>query len=262
MTKESPEQSFRQYWATKRGVAAYGLSEFEDEPNFAIAPASSASWAAKVTVVSPSDVYAQRASQDYPYVIHVAAGSGKTHIFVGDTLKQFRILPATLLASASTVTLSTLGRGGSMATQQPATTEDDSVAEIIWRAATTLAIRYRAKLSVRLSELQKAVQEEQVDGRGITVTSLHNFVEFLTINQALRYPAVSVTPDRNIYASWKSGSDRVLSLHFLPDGKVRFVVFRPNDKHPGDVIRLSGIATMDVIISTVAPHGVLAWASE
>lgn len=262
MTKESPEQSFGQYWAAKRGVAAYGLSEFEDEPNFATAPASSASWAAKVTVVSPSDVHAQKASQDCPYIIHVPAGSGKTHIFVGDTLKQFRILPATLLASGSTVMLSTLGQGGSMATQQPTTTEDESVAEIIWRAATTLAIRYRAKLSVRLSELQRAVQEEQVDGRGITVTSLHNFVEFLTMNPALRYPAVSVTPDRNIYASWKSGADRVFSLHFLPDGKVRFVVFRPNEKHPDDVIRLSGIATMDVVISTVAPHGVLAWASE
>ena len=141
-------------------------------------------------------------------------------------------------------------------------TEDESVEEIIWHVGTTLSVRYRAKLASRLSELQKAVQEEELDGRGITVRSLQHFIELLKAYPALRCPAVSVTPDRNIYASWKSGSDRVFSIHFLPDGKVRFVIFCPNDKHAGEVIRLSGAATVDVVMSIAKPHGVLNWASE
>ncbi len=149
-----------------------------------------------------------------------------------------------------------------MATQQPPTTEDESVEEIIWRVGTTLSARYKAKLTSRLSELQKSVQEEELDGRGITVRSLQHFIELLKAYPALRWPAVSVTPDRNIYASWKSGSDRVFSIHFLPDGKVRFVIFCPNDKHSDEIIRLSGAATVDVIIDIAKPHGVLKWTSE
>ncbi len=155
-----------------------------------------------------------------------------------------------------------IGQGGSMATQQPPVADEQSAEEIIWRVQTVLPVQYRARLASRLRELQKAVQEEELDGGGIVVGSLHNFVELLKAHPALRCPAVSVTPDRNIYASWKSGADRVFSIHFLPDGKVRFVIFRPNDKHPGQAIRLSGTATVDVIIGVAAPHGVLAWASE
>jgi hypothetical protein len=265
MTEEAPEQSFGQYWTAKKAVAAFGLSEFEEEPNFAMAPSSSASWAANATVGSPSDLPGERISQDDSHLIRVSAGSGKTHIFLRyatGSAKPFGILPAMLGTSGGAVMLITFGEGASMATQQPSTTEDESVEEIIWRVATTLPVPYRAKLTVRLSELQKAVQEEELDRHGITVRSLQHFVEFLKTNPALRSPAVSLTPDRNIYASWKAGPDRILSIHFLPDGKARFVIFRPNDKHPGEVIRLSGIATADVILSTVAPHGVLVWASE
>jgi hypothetical protein len=155
-----------------------------------------------------------------------------------------------------------LGQGGSMATQQPPIADEQSAEEIIWRVRTTLPLSYRVRLASRLSELQKAVQEEELDGRGISVGSLQRFIEFLEAYPALRCPAISVTPDRNIYTSWKSGSDRVFSIHFLPEGEVRFVIFRPNDKHPGQAIRLSGTATVDVIISIAAPHGVLNWASE
>jgi hypothetical protein len=257
---ESEEQSFSQYWAAKRGVAAYGVSEFEDEPSFAAARTNSASSAVNATIVSPADVYAN-ASQAYPHFFRVAVGSGKTHIAVEYIVKLFRVLPASDINATGTVTLSTVGPGASMATQQPATTEGDSVGEIIWRVATTLSVRYRAKLALRLSELETAMQEE-LEGRGITIKSLHYFVEFLRANRALRCPAVSVTPDGNIYASWRSGPHRLFSIHFLPDGKVRFVIFKPNDKHPSDIIRLSGIATVDVILGTAAPHGILAWASE
>jgi len=164
--------------------------------------------------------------------------------------------------SETLVTPFTFRRGGSMATQQPPTSEDESVEEIIWRVGTTLAVTYRTRLVSRLSELQKAVQEEELDGRGISAKSLQHFIELLKAYPALRCPSISATPDQNIYASWKAGSDRVFSIHFLPDGNVRFVIFCPNDKHSGESIRLSGAATLDVVMTVAEPHGVLTWASE
>jgi hypothetical protein len=253
MTEEAQDQAFGRYLAAKKAVAAHGFSEnFEEEQSFATVPSSAASDVSVPVVLV------------YPRVSVVAPGIGKTYIvkYPGSSVESFEIVPATLVTSRGLGTLATFGQGSSMATQQPPTIEDESVEEIIWHVGTTLSVGYRAKLTSRLSELQKAVQEEELDSGGITVRSLKYFIELLRAHPALRCPAVSVTPDRNIYASWKLGSDHVFSIHFLPDGKVRFVIFCPNEKHPGESIRLSGTATVDVVMSIAAPHGVLSWASD
>jgi len=257
MTEEAPQQVFGKIWTAKEPVIAYGASEFEEESSFSTTPSSS-SWSASPRLVNAPET----PSQDYAQVLQVPMGSGKTHIFLKYVAKSLGILPATVVTSREFMTLNMVGQARSMATQQQPATEDETVEEIIWRVATTLSVRYRTKLTVRLSELQKAVQEEELDGRGITVGSLQHFVELLKAYPSLRCPTVSVTPDRNIYATWKSGSDRVFSIHFLPDGRIRFVIFCPNDKHSGETIRLSGAATVDVILDIAKPHGVLNWASE
>jgi len=258
MTEEAPEQVFGKIWTAKEPAIAYGASEFEEESSFSTTPSSSASWAASPRLVKPPETPAQ----DYAHVLQVAMGSGKTHIFLKYVTKSLGILPATVVTSREFMTLNMVGQARSMATQQQPATEDETVEELIWLVATTLAVRYRTKLAVRLSELQKAVQEGELDGRGITVRSLQHFIELLKAYPSLRCPTVSVTPDRNIYATWKSGSDRVFSIHFLPDGRIRFVIFCPNDKHSGETIRLSGAATVDVILDIAKPHGILNWASE
>jgi len=254
MIEKAREQSLGRYLAVKEAMAGYGPSErFEDEQSFSTAPSSAGIGATSLTLVGPSNLY-----------VKAGPGSGKTFIVThrGIVVHRFEIAPATLSTSGTVETLFPAGQGGSMATQQPPVADEQSAEEIIWRVRTVLSVQYRARLASRLRELQKAVQEEELDGRGIAVGSLHNFIELLKAHPALRCPAVSVTPDRNIYASWKSGPDQVFSIHFLPDGKVRFVIFRPNDKHPSQAVRLSGTATVDVIMSVAAPHGVLAWASE
>jgi hypothetical protein len=253
MTEALQNQSFGRYLAVRKAVAAHGLSDnFEERPNFATIPSSAAADLSAPAVIV------------YPRISRIVPSAGKTFIvgYTGMLVKPFEIVPATLITSKALETLGTFDQSGSMATQQPPITEDESVEEIIWRVGTTFSVRYRARLTSRLIELQKAVQEDELDGRGITVRSLHHFVEFLKMNPALRCPAVSVTPDRNIYASWKSGPDRVFSVHFLPDGEVRFVIFCPNDKHPGETVRISGTATVDVVMTIAVPHGVLSWISD
>ena len=253
MTETNQDQSFGKFLAIKDAAAAHGFSEaFEEERSFSTIPSSAASdLSAPVVIV-------------YPRVSGVLPGGGKTYLvkYAGTSVKPFEIVPATLITSKAPGTLVTFSQGGSMATQQPPSTDDETVEEIIWRAGTTLPVRYKARLVSRLNELQKAVQEEELDGRGISAKSLQHFVELLKAYPALRCPIISVTPERNIYASWKLGSHRVFSIHFLPDGNVRFVIFCPNDKHSDETIRLSGAATLDVLMSVVEPHGVLNWATE
>ncbi len=265
MTDEAQELLYGQYLNSKKAMVAYGLSEdFDDESNVATAANNSASWAASLTIGRSAEMHRQAGSLECPRFFRVTAGTGKTYILLRsakNSVKSFSKLPATLVTSGVGATTIASGHVGSMATQQPPTAEDESVEQIIWRAVTTLSPAYRLKLAARLSELQKAVREES-DGCGISAKSLDNFIKFLKAYPALRRPAISVTPELNIYATWKSGFDQLFSIHFLPDGGVRFVIFCPNNKHSGEIIRLSGAATMDVLMSVVEPHGVLKWAIE
>jgi hypothetical protein len=167
-----------------------------------------------------------------------------------------------IIRSDTPLTPFNIRRSGSTATQQTPPSEDESVEEIIWRAGTTLPVPYKRKVASRLNELQKAVQEEESNSCGITAKSLQSFVEFLKSHPTFRYPAISVTPDRNIYASWRSGTNRIFSVHFLPDGKIRFIIICPNDKLTGETIRISGSATLDIVMKVIEPYGVLAWARE
>lgn len=254
MTEETQDRSFERLLAAKKAMAAYRLPEnLEDEQGFTKASSNSAPWSTNLTVVDPSNFH-----------LGAVRGAGKSFIvnYTTAAVQPFKIAPATIITSGAVETLFTIGQGGSMATQHPSVVDEPTVEEIIRRARTTLPLRYRERVASRLSELEKTVQEEELDGRGITVKSVHHFVEFLKAYPALRCPAVSVTPDRNLYASWKLGYDRVFSIHFLPEGEVRFVIFHPNEKHPAQAIRLSGTATADVIMNVAAPQGVLDWAAE
>jgi len=96
--------------------------------------------------------------------------------------------------------------------------------------------------------------EEEKRGKGAEL--------FFQINTNIKCPIISLTPENNIYASWKSEQNRVFSVHFLGRGSVRFVILKPNDRHPEQQIRLSGTATYDILRETVTPHGVWDWISE
>lgn len=246
------DQSFGKYLAIKT-AAAHGFSEtFDEELSFPTFPSSAASDVSAPVIVV------------YPRVSGPSSSSGKSYLvkYTGALVNPFEIIPATLVTSRTLGALVAFGQGGSMASQQPPTAEDETVEEIIWRVGTTLSVPYRTRLASRLSDLQKAVQDEELDGRGIMAKSLQHFIELLKAYPTLKCPTISVTPERNIYASWKAGSNRVFSVNFLPDGNVRFVIFRPNDKHPADTIRLSGTATLDVLMSIVEPQGILNWVRE
>ena len=139
--------------------------------------------------------------------------------------------------------------------------EEDQVQELILQIRKSLSIPYHESLANRLLTLFNDAKEEDSASLGIAVGSLRNFYNFSRLHTKLKCPTISLTPDYNIYASWRGEQNRVFSVHFLPNGDVRFVIFKPNDRHPGRQIRLSGIATTDILMETVAPDAVSYWVS-
>jgi hypothetical protein len=140
--------------------------------------------------------------------------------------------------------------------------EEDQVQELVFQIRKSLSITYHESLANRLLTLFNDAKEEDSTSLGISVGSLRNFYNLFRLHTNLKCPTISLTPDYNIYASWRGEQNRVFSVHFLPNGDARFVIFRPNNRHPGRQIRLSGIATTDVLMETVAPDSVSDWISE
>ncbi|MCR4321850.1 MAG: hypothetical protein NUV74_16115 [Candidatus Brocadiaceae bacterium] len=140
--------------------------------------------------------------------------------------------------------------------------EEDAAQEIIYRIKTTLSVPYRERLANRLLTLVNDAKEADPSSSGITVGSLRSFYNFFQSHPNLKYPAISLMPEDNIYASWRSEQNRLFSVHFLPNGDTRFVIFKPNERHPDKQMRISGTATTDILMETVTPYGVWDWISE
>jgi hypothetical protein len=137
--------------------------------------------------------------------------------------------------------------------------KEEQVKQLIYYIGMLPDIKYRDKLVKRLITLFYESKEEAPDSIGIDSFSFRNFYNFLSLNSNLKYPAISLTPECHIYASWRDEQKRLFSVHFLPGNNVRFVIFKPNNRHPEQNIRLSGIATTDILRESVEPHGVLDW---
>lgn len=135
---------------------------------------------------------------------------------------------------------------------------DDQVQELIFQIRKSFSIH----LANRLLNLFNDAKEEDSASLGISVGSLRNFYNFLQLHTDIKNPTISLTPDYNIYASWRGEQKRLFSVHFLPNGDTRFVIFKPNDRHPEQQIRLSGIATVDVLLETVTPGSSINWILE
>jgi hypothetical protein len=140
--------------------------------------------------------------------------------------------------------------------------EEAQVQELIFWIRTSISIPYWEGLTNRLVTLFNDAKEEDSASPGISVGSLSNFYNFFQLHTDLKCPTISLTPDNNIYASWRVDQKKLFSVLFLPIWDTRFVIFRPNDLHPERQIRISGTATTDILKAMVAPYGVWDWISE
>ena len=141
--------------------------------------------------------------------------------------------------------------------------EEDQVQELIFQIKRLISIPYKDNLANKLLTLFNDAKEEDPDSLGMSAGSLRSFTNFILSHTNLKCPTISLTPDYNIYASWRCEQNRVFSVHFFPNGDARFVIFKPNNRHPERITRISGVATTDILMETVViPNRIEEWISE
>jgi hypothetical protein len=136
-------------------------------------------------------------------------------------------------------------------------TEDDQAQELIHQIRYSFVANQEI-LADKLIKLFNFAKEESQASPGISIKSLSSFYDFLILHENIKIPNLSLTPDHNIYASWRA-ENRLFSAHFLPDGNIRFVLFIPNNRHPNQKIRMSGTVTGDTLMEVVASESLIDW---
>lgn len=138
--------------------------------------------------------------------------------------------------------------------------EEKNVQELIFRIKQCNSIPYNDSVARRLQILVQTVKDE--DMSIISNKSLFYFYLFLKDLINIKLPDISISPEYNIYISWKSTDNRVFSVHFLPDSSANFVIFKPNRQHSGKVIRIYGKTTYDGLFNIAESNGVIEWITE
>ena len=137
-------------------------------------------------------------------------------------------------------------------------TQDDQVQALIQQIKKTKVISNHERIANKLLALFNIAKEEDPTSPGIAADSLINFYDFLQLYTNIKNPTLSLSPDYNIYASWRS-KEKLFSAHFLQNGELRFVLFKPNKRHPKRKIRISGTATSDTLMEITTPESLNGW---
>ena len=140
--------------------------------------------------------------------------------------------------------------------------EDNQLQQLIFQIRISTYIPNNERLANRLIALFNNAKEEDPDSTGISVDSIRSFYNFFQKHTYLKYPIITLTPDNDIYASWKGGQNQVFSVHFVSNEDVRFVIFKPNENNPERKIITYGTDTVDTLMKTVAFSGIWDWISD
>ncbi|MBN1931501.1 MAG: hypothetical protein JW786_07845 [Desulfobacterales bacterium] len=136
---------------------------------------------------------------------------------------------------------------------------NEKVEEIISFLEKGSKLKYSARLAKRLKYLFEVSIEEYPDEVPISYESLKNCLNFLQTTYDLKYPDIVLSPSKNIRAQWRTGPNRHFAAEFYPTGNVHFVIFSPDSLHPEKPKRLSGLTSIETLLETVKPQGILAW---
>ena len=115
--------------------------------------------------------------------------------------------------------------------------------------ASTLS--FKVRLAERVEALQVSFADDY-DGRQPSPQSLKGLIDFLESSPPSGYPDLTLTPAGDCYAEWRSSHGKV-AIEFLASGDARYLVFRPNPRHPQRTDRLTGTTTTDALSETMAP---------
>lgn len=109
-------------------------------------------------------------------------------------------------------------------------------------------------LKSRLIELNNEVKEDEPGSDGIVTSSLYSFFRFMDSDIRIERPSIGISPDNNIFASWRVKKYQVFNVHFLSDMTVRYVILESEHQEPQ-----SGTAYIDSLIEIVNSTVVKDW---
>ena len=113
-----------------------------------------------------------------------------------------------------------------------------------------------------MQTLYAIAQEEQPEQAPPSLASLKSLTAFLVRHSELACPEIVLSPEGHLTAQWREGRGKLLSLRFVDDEDVQFVIFAPDPRRRYKTARVSGRASADSVMALAKPYGVLAWAGE
>jgi hypothetical protein len=136
--------------------------------------------------------------------------------------------------------------------------QEEKVLEIIYKMINSTFIAKNIELANLVMNLYNLEKDEDQSSVGINIDSLNSFYNFFSFYKNLKLPVVTLTNDCNIYASWKK-ADKLLSIHFLEEGNIRFVLFVTNKNNKDHKDRISGTATINSLIHFLPNNDLIDW---
>lgn len=124
----------------------------------------------------------------------------------------------------------------------------------------TSSIRHGKRIAERLRNLALAAEEECEQGP--SSKAMEALRVFLRHGPALKYPDLTLGPGGALLAEWRESGRRLLGVYFSDSPTLKFVVFRPNARHPQIIDRYSGTTTNDELVNKLLDLDGLTWARE
>src|ERR1700751_1261720 len=115
------------------------------------------------------------------------------------------------------------------------------LAELMSRLLAT-QLPFKNKLMDRIARLVSAFSEDY-DSRQLSIRSVAGLIDFLEAAPRSGYPDLTLTPACDCYAEWRGSEGRKVTIEFLDSGEARYLLFRPNPRHPQRIDRLIGTTT-------------------
>jgi len=139
--------------------------------------------------------------------------------------------------------------------QLPLSSKDVTIEQIVPRIR--LIISDRA--ADRILKLNQAALEGDLEGVLLSAKSLLKFLEFMRHNSDLPEPSIVLSNSGNVVARWTEHSNKLLTVEFLSNGLVNFVLFSPFTD--SEVERFGGITSHKNLNNTIKEYGISEWGS-
>jgi len=119
------------------------------------------------------------------------------------------------------------------------------------------SIAQKPDVLARLKELNKFLAEDQEEPE-LKAKSVGACLYFLSSNKDFKHPDIVASPKGTVICQWRKDKHRNLTIEFLPDWSLHFVVFSPTSS---ETIRVSGRCSMDVFRKAIEPYQTERWTS-